>query len=348
MVASEEESGTLVWKITFLIILSVVAWIGMLPLCFPRCITSKHILSFGNTFAAGVFFATALLHILPEALSLYQVPKEYEIIDEHNRNQTEILIVRENAGAFPVIPFVVMCGYTFVLLIEKVAFADFHHALFPHGDTATHSHAGNHDHSGHILLNSIHASEAADSLKDHLHTDPDVDVVQDRDHRNAMVAEPGKNPCTPYLLLMALGIHSVFEGIALGLAAETAEVTALFIAIVAHKLPESFGLSTAFTKANTAQRKALGMAGVFSLLSPLGIITGILLVEEGTVSDQGSAVLIALTTGMFLYVCTTEIIPEEFETGHYKWLKFLCLILGMTFMAVMTFATSHSHDAPHD
>jgi zinc transporter 1/2/3 len=185
-------------------------------------------------------------------------------------------------------------------------------------------------------------------LDDHLHTDPDLDVVQDRDHRNAMVAEPAKNPCTPYLLLMALGIHSVFEGIALGLAGETAEVTALFIAIVAHKLPESFGLSTAFTKAHTAQRKAVGMAGLFSLLSPLGILTGIMLIEQGSVGDQGSAVLIALTTGMFLYVCTTEIIPEEFEQGHYKWLKFLCLIVGMSFMAVMTLATSHSHDSSHD
>jgi len=143
---------------------------------------------------------------------------------------------------------------------------------------------------------------------------------------------------------MALGIHSVFEGIALGLAAETPEVTALFLAIVAHKLPESFGLSTAFTKAQTPPRRAIGMGGVFSLLSPLGIFTGILLIEQGGVGDQGSAVLIALTTGMFLYVCTTEIIPEEFEKGHHKWIKMVCLILGMSFMAVMTLATSHSHD----
>lgn len=331
----EDEGGVLGWKVLFLFILTVVAWIGMLPLCFPRCITSKLVLSFGNTFAAGVFFATALLHILPEALSLYQIPRKLEVIDEHNRSQTEFVVVREDAGGFPVIPFVVMCGYTFVLLIEKVAFADFHHMLFPHGDGAVHTHGGH------------HSEHTAVGAHEHLHPDPDREVVQDRDHRNAMVAEPAKNPCTPYLLLMALGIHSIFEGIALGLAGESAEVTALFVAIVAHKLPESFGLSTAFTKAYTEQKKAIGMALLFSLLSPVGIITGIMLIENGSIGEQGSAVLIALTTGMFLYVCTTEIIPEEFETGNHKWIKFLCLISGMTFMAVMTIATSHSHDAGH-
>jgi len=306
-------------------------------LCFPRCLASKQLLSFGNTFAAGVFLATALLHILPEALSLYQVPVVYEVIDQHNRSQTEKLTVREDDGPFPVIPFVVMCGYTFVLLIEKVAFADFHHALFPHGG---------HDH-GHGPAQVAAQETDALSLHEHLRTS-DKDVVHNRDDRNSMVAEPTRNPCTPYLLLMALGTHSVFEGIALGLAKANVEVTALFVAIVAHKLPESFGLSTAFTKARTSQRRAIGLSSMFALLSPAGILAGILLTQEGAIGDQGSAILIAITTGMFLYVCTTEIIPEEFEAGHWKWAKFSCLVVGMSFMAVMTLVTSHSHDAGHD
>jgi zinc transporter 1/2/3 len=58
-----------------------------------------------------------------------------------------------------------------------------------------------------------------------------------------------ENTLTPYILLLALSLHGIFEGIALGVINNNSECIILFIAIIAHKWAESFALGISFYNA---------------------------------------------------------------------------------------------------
>jgi zinc transporter 1/2/3 len=82
--------------------------------CFPTwsksCRESPKILGIANSFAAGVFLAIGFVHILPEEAG----------------NWAELHPDAENL--FPLPYFLMFCGYTLILILDKVLFDT--HALF--------------------------------------------------------------------------------------------------------------------------------------------------------------------------------------------------------------------------
>ncbi len=53
---------------------------------------------------------------------------------------------------------------------------------------------------------------------------------------------------TPIILMVALSVHAIFEGIALGLLPELKETLNLMISIVIHKFAEGMSISIAMQK----------------------------------------------------------------------------------------------------
>jgi zinc transporter ZupT len=76
---------------------------------------------------------------------------------------------------------------------------------------------------------------------------------------------------TPYILLIALSFHGLFEGIALGLSKDTQSTISLMIAILAHKWAESLTLGLSFTKAETKKSTFMKMIFIFASFTPIGI-----------------------------------------------------------------------------
>lgn len=106
-----------------------------------------------------------------------------------------------------------------------------------------------------------------------------------------------------------LAIHAAADGIAMG-ASATSSSTKLglivFIAILVHKAPASFGLTSVLLKQGLSKRAARSHLIVFSLASPLGALTTWLLIN----------ILGGHTTG---------------ERGHW-WTGMLLLFSGGTFL----------------
>ncbi len=102
-------------------------------------------MSMANAFSGGLFLAIALVHILPDAV------KEWAEWNEPPHPTTTNLTVERKLGhgddddePFP-LPFIlVFCGYTFILLVDKVMFDS--HALFDHGHGHRHGHGHGHSH----------------------------------------------------------------------------------------------------------------------------------------------------------------------------------------------------------
>ena len=137
---------------------------------------------------------------------------------------------------------------------------------------------------------------------------------------------------TPYILLIALSLHGLFEGIALGVMKTIRDLLFLLIAILAHKWAESLALGISFFKSGTERNIFIKMIVIFSLFSPSGIIIGILFSSAGYLIE---GILLSVSGGTFLYVSASEVIVEEFAITKYKYKKFAFYLLGGILVGIL-------------
>lgn len=120
----------------------------------------------------------------------------------------------------------------------------------------------------------------------------DVEVSKDNHNHGHKEFIPNSN-FTPYLLLIALSFHGLFEGIALGLQKGFNDTLFLFIAIISHKWAEAFTLGISFSKAQTDRQMFIRLILLFSFFTPVGILIGYLTSS----SKLTEAIFLALSTG---------------------------------------------------
>ena len=91
------------------------------------------------------------------------------------------------------------------------------------------------------------------------------------------------------ILVLALSLDSVFEGMAVGLRTTMQGVWSLTIAIVAHEVVIAFGMGMQLMKHQT-RRTVIVIAAVYSIMSPVGGAVGTLLMEtQGRNTDMDLA-----------------------------------------------------------
>lgn len=98
---------------------------------------------------------------------------------------------------------------------------------------------------------------------------------------------------------------SIFETIALGLAADKSSVFYMATSIGLHQPAESIALLIAFLKTNMPTRTIVSWLSLFSLVGPLGVTIGIFIKKVSAPLTQ--AIIVALTAGTFLYLGATEV-----------------------------------------
>lgn len=109
-----------------------------------------------------------------------------------------------------------------------------------------------------------------------------------------------------------LVIHAVADGIAMG-ASATASSPQLgllvFVAIMIHKAPAAFGLTSVLLRQGLSKRAARGPLIVFSLAAPFGALGTFVLISllgggnmEGAAGQRWTGLLLLFSAGTFLYV----------------------------------------------
>jgi len=110
-----------------------------------------------------------------------------------------------------------------------------------------------------------------------------------------------------------LVIHAAADGIAMGASATSSNTKLgfiIFIAIMIHKAPAAFGLTSVLLKQGLSKRAARGHLIIFSLAAPFGALTTWLLVNilgggqhmEGEKGQWWTGMLLLFSAGTFLYV----------------------------------------------
>ncbi|KAK6730944.1 hypothetical protein RB195_007424 [Necator americanus] len=147
--------------------------------------------------------------------------------------------------------------------------------------------------------------------------------------------------------VLALSIHSVIEGVALGVGDNTSETTALFLSLLVHKLIVAFsvGLQLARTHAHQLQW-VVASVFTFALMSPLGAVIGMAVQSAASNSfskDVTITILQGLAVGTFLYVTFFEVLLHERDNEHPNLLKLLVMLVGFSFIGLLRLVDNHEH-----
>lgn len=140
---------------------------------------------------------------------------------------------------------------------------------------------------------------------------------------------------TPFILMIALSVHSIFEGLALGLQSDMASLTNMLIAICIHKgaAASSLGISLVKTFPDNF-RLCRQLVFLFSLATPIGVGLGIAVSNAGDIYE---IIFSSIAAGSFVYIACSEVVVEEFSIPGNRYWKLLAFLLGATVITCLWF-----------
>lgn len=225
-----------------------------------------------------------------------------------------------------------------------------------------HSHGGGAevDHSGDLKANCTHTEGNGDNHHPNL-SNQHVDDKKPKQHghshdtthtngqghelKTSSDTSSGNEPLSKsaaVILTIGLSVHNVLEGVSIGLSPTQEKLIVIMIGVCTHKLIDSFFLGMMFMRSNWLDRTGYFIMFLFSLSGPVGVLIGFLLQNGAPLIVQG--VMTSLTTGTFLYIAMTEIMPTEFVSQKNKILKICGFIFGFSLFAIFMLFDEHAHE----
>lgn len=280
------ETSTVV-KLFFCGIIEVTSLVmGFLPIFLVAFRRNFLLATVSSCFAGGIFLSVSLIHLLPEG----------------NKQISQLV------EGLPLAYILAMSGYSFILLVDKVLLA------------------------GPIIeVPKTIEMSGDDIVRDAVSTKAKVSKRLAREEMEALSAKDVPRELlesdlglTTLVLAIALSVHSVFEGIAVGLQDGVSNVLNVALAVVCHKMAAA--LAIGINMKDVAKKQSILMIVIFTTATPVGILLGI-----GLRSIQGllvEGIFLALCSGSFLYIACSEVIVEEFAVKSHRFSKFFSFLGG--------------------
>lgn len=335
--------------ITLFAMIVITFLFGMMPLkLFSQLrhnpdVTSRirwrMLISFSSCFAGGVFIAACLLDLLPDVEEkISQVMSE--IKDQYHVDLD-----------YPVAQFIMVFGFFLILLIEQTVLhfqeqwmqEEEREPLLSRSREAsigsyhsTHSHqhpSHHHHHQG----DSQSAMTGVSNQAHHSHDSHDGH----HNHSHMSHAVLKHSSLRSVMLLLALSFHSVFEGLAIGLQDNSAQLLSIFIAVIVHKAVMAFSLGLNIAQSNLSVKNFVISNIIFSVSSPIGVAIGIGVADLPTSLPQDicNGILQGIAGGTFLYITFFEVLPHELNVPNKRLWKVLFVILGYSCICGLLFIT---------
>lgn len=133
-----------------------------------------------------------------------------------------------------------------------------------------------------------------------------------------------RRPVYPVIMLAALSIHSVIEGVALGLEPEVAASLWVMIGILLHKGSASFALMFSAHAAGLNASNLRAFLAVFVLTTPLGILFGAMVssLVQGKSAELVAGVFYALAAGTLIYAAIMDVVDGEMGRNEDRAARF--------------------------
>ncbi|CAN2387303.1 ZIP Zinc transporter [Pristimantis euphronides] len=263
--------------------------------------TYEFIICLISSFAAGIFLGACLLHVVSDALT--DIATELSYIN------------------YPMGELILSLGFFFVLFVERVVL-----------QISMRFQNSNQD--GLPLPTTSTSPDAKFSEK----SDPpsEIAILPEDPHNHIHPTLYSLSSFRSLILFCSLSIHSVFEGLAIGLQSKYASALQIAIAVLIHKGIIVFSLSLKLIQSMTTPVWLAVYIVIFSLMSPIGITIGIVVtLKKSTVVSLVQAILEGISSGTFVYVTFLEILPSELYSGRKPLLRLFFIVIGFTIMAVI-------------
>jgi zinc transporter 1/2/3 len=242
----------------------------------PIFVTAPKWTARAESLAGGVFLGAGLAHLLADA--------------------SEEL---EEVSKYPLAPAVAAGVFVLFTCIELFSYSEHDEAVF----------AQEHHHHHEVP----HTQDVYSTL-------PEIDISANPSIAQALPRKivefgadmSGFNAATASLYVI-MNIHSTIEALALGVLEKWGDIIAIMCAIVAHKPVEAFALGLILLKRRPTMCAFGWMIALYSGLSPVGVIIGILLRNKG--NSLAIGLIEAFSAGAFLFIGCHEW-SEMFEHKH--------------------------------
>jgi zinc and cadmium transporter len=204
------------------------------------------------------------------------------------------------------------------------------------------------------------------------HKDEPVCDHHQGDHHHGPTAAP---PVAGWMAVLGLTLHTFMNGVGLAGAVFAASSAAqaetplsaaawalpgfaLFLAIFLHKPADALAISTVLTRKGVSFRTLALVQFGFVAMIPLGAVAFFLMqwatktfLTEGTtayalqqVQDEITGAALAFSSGTFVLIALSDLLPEVQFHRHDRVPLFLALVVGVAFMGVIALLEPHDHD----
>ncbi|XP_061174180.1 zinc transporter ZIP1-like [Saccostrea echinata] len=340
-------------KIASIFILFFVTFlIGLLPLAmlklFEKKLASqsklKKWIGVLNCFAGGVFFGTAILHLLPESVELFEESVSFD---------------------YPIAEGLTGAGFFLILLIEHII------GTCGYGHSH-HMHDVGHENPAHIDTYKEGKNEKTSTFdlksseKEQLEKNGDCSdnvkygaITLDNTKKEAVISIPSEEEpkveiemhdpeflaFRSIVLLMALSFHMIFEGLSVGLQRSDPNTWKLLGILTIHKCIVAFSVGLQLAEGFKKFRSILVSLTLLSIVAPIGVVIGYIVTETGEDSHSeaiAAGVLQSLSVGSFIYVTFFEILNKELRKGR-NLSKVVFTILGFGLVIGLQFYKDEAH-----
>ncbi|RRT74917.1 hypothetical protein B296_00009713 [Ensete ventricosum] len=164
------------------------------------------------------------------------------------------------------------------------------------------------------------------------------------DHSPASLLRDASSLGDSILLIFALCFHSVFEGIAIGVADTKADAWKALWTISLHKVFAAIAMGIALLRMmpNRPLLSCAAYSFAFAISSPIGVAIGIIIdaTTQGRVADWIYAISMGLATGVFIYVSINHLLakgykPRKLVAADTPFIRWFAVVLGIGVIAVV-------------
>ncbi|CAD5207697.1 unnamed protein product [Bursaphelenchus okinawaensis] len=283
---------------------------------------AQTIFSLISCFGGGVFLATCLMHLLPESM------------EQIDKGQDALKLDFD----FPLPEFCISLGFMFVMFVEQAAIFAHEQEWIGQGQNILgHGHEHTEDTVPILEEDTRSNGSVRSERRSHAGSIMSDDHFEHETHSTMRAA----------LLVMAISLHAVFEGLSVGMIQEVSALLQICGALLIHKVVIGISLGVRLVQSNMKPTGVVICCIIFAGQIVVGGFIGlgimdILRGESIGLTNFIGGILQAFAAGTFLYITCFEILPHELNKPGYRPLKLLFLSAGF---ALITFFISYFPDA---
>ncbi|KAJ0398001.1 hypothetical protein P43SY_004062 [Pythium insidiosum] len=340
------------FKFAVMVVVLVMTVISaLLPLWISRngTASSKRLLSKKLPFVtAGVFIGSGLLHLLPDAVKMYN---KMLLLDP-------AVFSAQWMHEFPTVYLLSAVGCMIVWAVDLINLGDSGKmmaaatAARPNSKASYHKAAKTEETTLLLMQNGIKVvGETAvrtysfdypslTTIEDGCSSEETDLTMQSETTVSEHVVFSGQSAVLPYLLAVLFSIHSLIAGFALGVNSTSSKTAvATTVAILSHKAIEAMSVGANFARAKDSigPQRAIAVLLLYSLMTPLGIVLGMVLADalQGSTALLAESMALGVASGSFVYLAFHEMSEEHASNDVPSMEKILLFGAGLFSMAAL-------------